>query len=181
MQFHIETENLILREFRLTDAEDFFKMDSLPEVHRYLGNTPVQSIDQVIHTIEFIQSQYASFRIGRWAAIEKSSGNFIGWSGLKYVTELTNNRTGFYDVGYRLHPNYWGKGYATQSAMAVLTYGFKNLPLDEVIGTCNIHNKASRRVLEKCGLKFVENFMWKTIPCDWLSISKSDWLYKKQE
>ena len=72
-------------------------------------------------------------------------------------------------------PQYWGKGYATESATAALEYAFNKMKLKEVIGTCHEKNKASRKVLEKCGLKFVEKFLWKNITCDWLKMTKEEW------
>jgi RimJ/RimL family protein N-acetyltransferase len=150
-------------------------MDSDPEVHKYLGNQPVQNMAHIEHAFQAIQQQYAKNRIGRWATIEKSTGNFIGWSGLKFITEEWDNHINFYDVGYRLNKKYWGKGYATESAKAALEYGFNTMQLEEIIGTANVENKASRKALEKCGLQFVAQFMWKDIKCDWLKITKEIW------
>ncbi len=175
MKFLIETERLILRDLQETDDKGMFELDSNPVVHRYLGNKPITSIEQARNVIAGIRNQYADNGIGRWAAIEKSSGNFIGWSGLKFITTIENNRTHFHDVGYRFIPKYWGKGYATESAKAALQYGFNTLKLEEIIGTCHEENKASRRALEKCGLQFVEKFMHEDINCDWLRISKQEW------
>jgi [ribosomal protein S5]-alanine N-acetyltransferase len=171
----LETARLILREFQPDDAESMFELDSDPRVHTYLGNNPVTTLQQSKDVIAGILKQYTDNGIGRWAAIEKSSGNFIGWSGLKFITETENNHINFYDVGYRLMPKFWGKGYATESAKAALDYGFNAMKLSEIIGTAHEENKASRRALEKCGLTFVEKFYWKHIPCDWLKISKAEW------
>lgn len=175
MKIFAETERLILREFLDTDAEAFFTMDSDPEVHRYLGNKPVKSIEEIRTAIQFIHQQYLDYGIGRWAAIEKVSGNFIGWSGLKFVTDVENNHCNYYDVGYRLDKKYWNKGYATESAKAALEYGFVQLNVTEIIGSAHVDNIRSRRALEKCGLTFVEKFEWRSIPCDWLKITKEEW------
>ena len=172
----IETERLILRELQLSDAEAMFELDSNPEVHKYLGNNPIYTIEQAINVINMIRKQYAENGIGRWATIEKSTGNFIGWRGLKFIQEYDNNHINFHDVGYRLMPKYWGKGYATESAKAALKYGFTQMNLNEIIGSANVENKASRNALEKCGLKFVEQFMWHDIKCDWLKITREEWL-----
>lgn len=182
MKFYIETERLILREFRPNDLEDFYEMDSKPEVHIYLGNKPATSIDQSKEMIANIRQQYTDNGIGRWAVIEKESGDFIGWSGLKFIKEYENNHINFYDVGYRLHPKYWGKGYATESTKAALVYGFNELKLSDIYGIANIDNKASRNALEKCGLKFIEKFdfpMW-NVQCDWLKITKEEWLQQNK-
>jgi [ribosomal protein S5]-alanine N-acetyltransferase len=82
MRFHIETKRLILRELQINDLKAWFEMDSDPAVHKYLGNQPVKKMDQIETAFISIQQQYVENGIGRWATIEKSSGNFIGWSGL---------------------------------------------------------------------------------------------------
>lgn len=177
MKFYIETERLILRDLQTNDRAAMYRLDSDPKVHRFLGNQPISSMEEVDEVIEKIQWQYAQFGIGRWAAIEKKSGEFIGWTGLKFITEEENNRSHFYDVGYRLLPNFWGQGFATESAKAALQYGFQTMNLEEIIGTCHEENLASRRALEKCGLTFVEKFIYKNqLPCDWLCISRSEWM-----
>lgn len=175
MHFHIETERLILRELRPEDAAGMFALNSDPLVLKYLGEKLLTSIEQAQDVIANIRQQYADHGIGRWAAIEKSSGEFIGWSGLKFITAVENNRTLFHDVGYRLLSHHWGKGYASESGKAALEYGFRTMQLQEIIGMCNEENLGSRRALEKCGLTFVEKFMWKDIRCDWLKITKEEW------
>jgi len=175
MKFNIETERLILREFRPEDAEGIFRLDSDPRVMLYLGNKTISGMNEAEDIVAGVRKQYEDHGIGRWVVMERSSGNFIGWSGLKFITYTENNQTNFHDVGYRLLPGYWGRGYATESARAALEYGFKTMGLHEIIGMCDEKNLASRRALEKCGLKFVEKFNHKNIICDWLSIKNDDW------
>lgn len=175
MHFHIETDRLLLRELRPSDDEGMFALDSNPEVLRYFNIPVITSIEQAREAIARVRKQYTDYGIGRWAAIEKSSGEFIGWSGLKFMDDPRNGNGNYYDVGYRLIPRYWGKGYATESAKAALEYGFTKMQLDEIIGTCNEQNLASRRALEKCGLTFVRKFQLDALTCDWLKITKGDW------
>jgi ribosomal-protein-alanine N-acetyltransferase len=174
----IETERLIIRELLPEDAPAFFAMDSLPEVHRYLGNTPVTSIEQIHDVIQFVRKQYNDNGIGRWAMIEKSSGIFIGWCGLKLITEELNNHINFLDAGYRLHPDAWGKGYATEGTTASLSYAFTELNARVVYATAHFENTASRRVLEKCGLRVTAQFEHEVALCDWLEITREQWLKK---
>lgn len=179
MKIFAETDRLILRELLHTDAEDFFELDSDPAVHIYLGNNPIKSKEEAEDLIAKIRKQYIDYGIGRWAAIEKSSGKFIGWSGLKFINIPENGHVNFYDVGYRLIPRFWNKGYATESAMAAIKYGFEAIGMEEIIGTANVENKASRKALEKCGLQYVETFVMRGIDCDWLKITKEDYLNSK--
>ncbi|WP_338357829.1 GNAT family N-acetyltransferase [Yeosuana marina] len=159
MKFHIETERLLLRELRVTDLEGMFELDSNPEVHKYLGNKPVKTKDESLKMIESVISQYQERGIGRWATIEKSSGEFIGWSGLRLNNEYNmNGFTEYYDVGYRLIPKYWGKGYATESGKAAIDYAFNVLKLSTLYATTEIGNQASHNALLKIGLNYIEDF-----------------------
>src|SRR4051812_29243148 len=122
MKIIIETERLILREILPTDIDGFFELDCDPEVHRYLGNKPVKEKEQIIDVIKSIRQQYLDNGIGRWAIMHKQTGSFIGWAGLKFVTELINNHVNYYDLGYRLIKKYWAQGIATETATASLSY-----------------------------------------------------------
>lgn len=173
MQFYIETERLILRDMLPEDDKGMFELDSDPLVHTYLGNNPITTIEQAQHNIAYINEQYIANGIGRWAVIEKQSGDFIGWGGIKYVNDRTyNNQTNYYDVGYRLIPRYWGKGYATEIARKSLEYAFDTMQLPIVIGTAHIDNIGSRKALEKAGLQFVEYFKEGDMDLVWYRIDK---------
>lgn len=159
MKFHLETDRLILRDIRESDLNDMFNLDSNPDVNKYLGNKPVKTKDESKKIIESVIEQYQERGIGRWAAIEKVTGNFIGWSGLRLNTEYNmNGFTKYYDVGYRLIPRYWGKGYATESGKVAVDYVFNTMNIPELYATTEIRNIASHKVLLKLGLKHVEDF-----------------------
>lgn len=128
-----------------------FEMDRDPEVHRFLGNEPVKSVERIQEIILFIQKQYADYGIGRWAVEEKSTGHFVGWSGLKWITEETNGRSHFHDLGYRFLRSAWGKGFATESARAAMLYGFDVLGIEELFASADPGNVASLHVLDKLG------------------------------
>lgn len=120
--------------------------------------------------IEFIRKQYITNGIGRWAVTLKSTGEFLGWSGLKLITEPINSHINYYDVGYRFIKEYWGKGYATESAKAAIDFGFEVLKAPEIIGIADIKNLESIRVLEKLGLKKITIFDYDGAPHHWMSI-----------
>lgn len=175
MKIFIETERLVLREILPTDENGLFELDSNPNVHTFLGNNPVDNIEQIREVIAMIRKQYIDNGIGRWAIIDKNTNDFIGWTGLKFVTETTNNQIKFYDLGYRLIEKYWGKGIATETTKATLKYAFNQLNLTEVYGMCDVGNIASKNVLEKTGLKFIETFDLDGIEHNWFKITKDEW------
>lgn len=180
MKIFIETERLILREILPIDEKGLFELDSNPNVHTYLGNNPVENIDQIREVIKMIRQQYIDNGIGRWAIIDKQTNDFIGWTGLKFETETINNHRQYYDLGYRLIEKYWGKGIATEATKATLKYAFDELNLTEIYAICDIGNIASKNVLEKSGLKIIETFELDGIKHLWFRISKDEWteIYK---
>ncbi len=178
MQFYLETDRLIMRDVLETDVDGMFELDSNPLVHKYLGNNPIKTKDKAEKIIQFIQKQYKELGIGRFAAIEKSTGEFIGWSGLKFNTgdkEALNGRTDFYDVGYRFIPRYWGKGYATESSLAILDFGFNKLNIDTICGAAEKDNMASNKILQNIGLNFVNEFIYEQVACNWYELNNDDY------
>lgn len=168
----IETQRLILRKFEKSDLEGMFQLHSHPEVHVFLGNQTISKKDEAAGLILHIQKQYEKNGVARWACIEKSSGKFMGWCGLKFVTEIENNQSHFHDIGYRFLPEFWNQGFAKEAAKPCVEYGFNVLNLSKIIGTCHINNIASKKVLEHCGLKEMGLFTWENLPCRWMEIYK---------
>ncbi|GGH18990.1 N-acetyltransferase [Sphingobacterium alkalisoli] len=175
MKIYAETERLILREIVPTDIDGMFELDSDPEVHKYLGNNPIKDKGQVAAIIDFIRKQYFEHGIGRWAVIEKQKNEFMGWAGLKYITEETNGHRDYYDLGYRLIRRYWGKGFATEAAIASLDYGFKELGLDEMYAIADCQNNGSNKILTKVGFAFIEVFDLDAVNCNWYRIDKQSY------
>lgn len=159
MKFYIPTERIILREIRDEDLEGMFELDSNPNVHRYLGNKPIHSLDDAQKIIDSVKTQYLERGIGRWAMINKETNEFMGWSGIRLNTEYNmNGHTRYYDIGYRIIERFWGKGYATESGKAALDYAFQTMNLPEVFATTEINNAASHNALLKIGLDYIEDF-----------------------
>jgi ribosomal-protein-alanine N-acetyltransferase len=179
MKIFVETERLILREILPTDIDGMFALDSDPEVHKYLGNKTVTNKEQIVELINFIRQQYVDHGIGRWAIIDKRTNEFIGWTGLKFVTALTNDHKNYYDLGYRLIKKYWGKGIATETAHASLEYAFSILNIDEIYAAASIENEGSNKILNKIGMNFIETFYYEDIKCNWYKMDKSDYKNKK--
>lgn len=172
MKIFAETERLILRELLPSDLDGMFELDSDPEVHKYLGNKIVTDKNKIVEIINFVRQQYVNNGIGRWAVIDKGSNDFVGWCGLKYVTEPTNGYKNYYDLGYRLKRKYWGQGIATETALVSLNYAFNELKVNEVYAAASCDNMASNKVLQKVGMTFVETFFYEDIKCNWYKIDQ---------
>ena len=152
MKTILETDRCYLRELSVTDADDFFELNNDPEVIKYTGDVAFQNRMEALSFLENYE-QYQQFGYGRWAVIEKQSGAFLGWCGLKFSPDL--NET---DLGFRFFRRYWNQGYATETAKACIDYGFNQLQLKKIVGRAMEANTASIKVLEKVGMTFVGKF-----------------------
>ncbi|MEQ3662197.1 MAG: GNAT family N-acetyltransferase, partial [Flavobacterium sp.] len=87
------------------------------------------------------------------------TGELIGWTGIKFVNDhIENGNTNFYDYGYRLNEKFWNKGFATEASKAWLEHGFNQMNIDKMNAYTHAENGASNHVLEKVGMKFMENY-----------------------
>lgn len=170
MNILIETNRLILREIIASDFEAMFELDSNPNVNKYLGNNPLKSIEESQKIIENIRKQYQENGIGRFAIILKETNEFIGWSGIKFITEIDNNHINFYEIGYRLKEKHWGKGYGFESAKAWLDYGFRKMNIPIMYASAHKENAASIKILHKIGMKIISEYDWNGIPCYWFEL-----------
>ena len=151
MQLVFQTPRLLLRQFTLADAPLVFELNSDPEILKYLHEPIIRSVEhaeEIIRTI--ILPQYEN-NLGRWAVHLKDNNEFIGWCGLKHLSE--NDEI---DIGYRFKKSSWGKGYATEAARHTIDYGFHELKLPIITGRAHIENIASIKVLENIGMQFIK-------------------------
>ncbi|MNK62700.1 anhydro-N-acetylmuramic acid kinase [compost metagenome] len=148
----LKTKRLLLRELNPDDAENFYKLNLNPNVIKYTGNSAFKDIDEAKEFLENYQD-YKLNGFGRWAVIEKSNHEFLGWCGLKYDQNLDET-----DIGFRFFEEHWNKGFATESAQACIDYGFENLNIKTIVGRAMSKNVASIKVLEKIGLSFDKEF-----------------------
>lgn len=157
MQVYLETERLLLRQFTPADVDNLVELDSDPAVMRYLnGGTPTPR-DVIERDIlpRFLRSYARGDGFGRWAAIEKATGAFLGWFSFQPHDDAHPDDV---ELGYRLRKAAWGRGYATEGARALIRKGFTELGVRRVYATTYQDNLASRRVMEKAGLTFVRAY-----------------------
>lgn len=158
------------------DVKGYFSMDKQLTVHQYLGNNPMTSIDQAEKAISSLIQQHKDNGIARWAVISKEDDQFIGWSGLKYEISPFDSSQRYYDIGYRLHPAYWGKRIAKESAIAALDYGFNKMNLSEISAAAHQANGASNHILSSIGLLRIKSFEYYNLPCYWYTLNREKFL-----
>lgn len=148
----LETERTLLRNLVEEDAENLFELNLDPEVLKYTGDHPFQSIAEAKLFLEQYD-QYSKYGVGRLAVVNKKTDTFIGWCGLKFSPDSNE-----YDIGFRFSKEYWNKGYATETAKKCLEYGFNELKIEIILGRAMTANKASIKVLENLEMTFKQYF-----------------------
>ena len=149
----LETENLVLRPFKDEDVDDYFGVLDSPEVRRWLHLPESLDRSDAWQQMAWFLGQWELRGTGNWALEEKKSGQFVGRAGL--------NRPERHDwpgveVGWTLHPDYWGRGYATEAGAAAVRYGFDELEVDKLFSCILPENYKSQTVAKRLGFEFLE-------------------------
>lgn len=158
---YIETERLVLRDWKEEDLALFVEMNQDPEVMEYFLKSLTAE-----ETMEFygrIRNEFINRGYGLYAVEEKGCGFFIGYIGLHY-TAFESDFTPCVEIGWRLRRNAWGKGYATEGARACLNYAFEVLHLPEVYSFTSVPNRRSEQVMQNIGLQKVKEFDHPLVP-----------------
>ena len=146
----IETDRLILRKLTLDDAEFILDLLNQPSFIQFIGDRGVRTLEDARdYLAKRLIDSYERFGFGLYLTLIKESDIPIGICGLVKRETLKD-----VDVGFAFLPEYWSKGYAFESASAVLAYGRNNLRLQQIVGITTPDNHGSIRVLEKMGFRF---------------------------
>jgi RimJ/RimL family protein N-acetyltransferase len=147
---HLETERLILRDWEPEDLKPFAAMNQDPIVTEFL--IPLTE-EQAAERIQHYQKHIQEYGFGFFACELKEAKQFIGFIGLAVShPDFKTTFSPFVEIGWRLAKEYWGNGYATEGAKALLHKGFTDYALDEIVSFTVRENIRSRRVMEKIGL-----------------------------
>ncbi len=182
MSRFLETERIHLEAFGEDDADLLFDLDSDPEVMRYLTGGVPSTREEVAEALQRILALYQKHagKFGLWKAKEKATSRFIGWFILR-PSHTDPENTKRIEIGYRLKREFWGNGYATEVSRALVSKAFDELAVEEVFATSMKDHAASQKVMTKCGLSFVREFMYdeppgpSTLDVEF-SLSRSDYL-----
>ena len=168
----IETARLYLRRLQATDLDEYYqRIYADPDVMRTLPPFgPISRADFETRVPTFMVEPWAVHSFGPWAVIHKPDHQFIGHCGLRYWPGSSD-----VEVLYALARQYWGKGLATEGARASLHYGFEHLKLERIMAAALVDNHASRRVLEKIGLRYDKAFQFHGLAVAGYSLSRADY------
>lgn len=153
--YEFTSERLGFRTWKTSDFPKLLEMNTHQEVMRYFPT--IQTAIQCREFIERMETHYRQHGYCYFAVEELATEEFIGFIGLSLQTyDIDFNPST--DIGWRLLPNYWGKGYATEGAKACLNYGFKELNLKEIVSVAPTINLPSLAVMKKIGMVKVKDF-----------------------
>ena len=144
----IETERTILRPFQEADAKDLYAYAKDPRVGPIAGWKPHGSVEE---SLRIIQTVFAAPHV--FAVVDRESGRVIGSAG--FVSRTQESGSPSDEIGYALAPDWWGRGLMPEVVEALVRYGFEALDLGAIWCSHYEENRRSRRVIEKCGFRYV--------------------------
>lgn len=169
----IDTARLQLRQYTLDDLDDLAQILSNPKVMRYSPRGPIPQ-DKVIQVtqeiLEFFVKHWQQHGFGVWAVLDKQLDRLIGHCGLNFLPNSPE-----VEVLYRFDQNYWNKGIATEATKASLRYGFETVKLERIVAITAPEHTASRRVMEKAGLKYEKDAHFYNLDVVYYAISRAMW------
>lgn len=167
---HFETERLILRPFENVDLDAIVQMRADPEFMRYIK--PTETLQQSTSWMQLVSRYWQTDNYGFWAVVLKESGATIGWSGTWSLPETKDK-----EIGFAIAQPFWGEGLATEAAHIALCYSFENRYALKTVAVAMPENFASRRVMEKLGMKLENERYFKSygLKLVYYSITKEEY------
>lgn len=163
----IKTSRLLLRHFTHNDADALYRLYSQPELFKYMSNQKPLLRKETGAFINALALNWKQYHFGVWAVVDKKHKKVIGHCGLKFL-EYTEE----VQIGYLLAKSYWGRGLATEAAEAALRFGFETAKLERIVAIAKHENIASRRVMEKLGMKYEKDAYYYNNDVVYYSITK---------
>jgi ribosomal-protein-alanine N-acetyltransferase len=147
----LHTAHLYLRPLLAADAQSLHRIYQSEGVLHYFPNPIPPPLEVIQKFLTGQQTHWEKHGYGDWGILPTRARAIIGWAGLQYLPELDET-----EVGFLLDRPYWGRGYATEAAQASLQFGFAHFNLDHIIALIHPKNLASQRVIEKCGMTYMD-------------------------
>ena len=146
----LQTQRLLLRPMRVSDTDDMYEYAKDPEVTRYLLWRPHTCREYTRSYLEYLAGRYRLGAHYEWAMIHRESGRMIGTCGFASI-DCPNACA---ELGYVLNPDFRGQGLVVEAARCVMDFAFNTLSLHRIEARYMIENLASRRVMDKLGMRF---------------------------
>lgn len=151
--FRIETERLILRRWLDADRAPFAAINADPRVMEHFPAMLAAAESNAL--VDRIEANFERDGFGLWAVERRDSGAFIGFVGLaapRFTAHFTRPESPAIEIGWRLAPDAWGNGFASEAALAVLRFAFDVLHIEEIVSFTAQQNQRSQAVMRRIGM-----------------------------
>jgi RimJ/RimL family protein N-acetyltransferase len=147
MNIIVETERLIIREFEENDILSLYKIESDPRIIEFIPWSKLSTLNDCRKQIKKYISNYNKFKLNTWAVVLKESDEVIGITQLIYSNKIKG-----VEIGTKILPEYWSKGYASELSKSVVHYGLYDLEIDEITAVTDINNAGAIKSLINMGM-----------------------------
>ena len=176
------TKRLRLEPFAEHHLDDLNQMNQRPEVMRYVGGE-TETREQTAAVIARVKRSWAIFGTSWWAFVEQHSGKAVGAGCIQHLrrdekipSDLESLRSNPLEIGWRLHPDFWGQGLASEAALVMASYAFTNLKAAELLAVRHPDNLNSARVMDRLGMQYRGIEQWYGTSVATHLISRAKWL-----
>ncbi len=166
----LETARLRLEPWAPAHLDGLDIMGSDPEVMRFLGG--VVTREQTASAIERQTQRWAANGFGWWAFLERAGGALVGAGCIQHLAHGQGNPL---EIGWRLRPDRWGQGLASEAARAMAGFAFDRLHIPILTAVAVPENTASRRVMERLGMRYRGIESWYDMDCATYEITAAEW------
>ncbi len=147
MNIIAETDRLIIREFDENDVMSLYKIESDHRIIKYIPWNRLSSLKECKRQINKYISGYQRNMLNSWAVVVKETNEVIGITQLIYSAKIRG-----VEIGTKIHPDYWSKGYASELTRAVVNYGLYELGIDEITAVTDVNNAGAIKSLINMGM-----------------------------
>lgn len=147
MNIIVETERLIIREFEENDILSLYKIESDPRIIEFIPWSKLSTLNDCRKQIKKYINNYNKFKLNTWAVVLKESDEVIGITQLIYSNKIKG-----VEIGTKILPEYWSKGYASELSKSVVHYGLYDLEIDEITAVTDINNAGAIKSLINMGM-----------------------------
>lgn len=173
----LTTERLRLEPIDDDHFDGLQAMNRLPEVMRFISGQP-ETPEQTRNMIALVKGRWAEYGFSWWAFIERASGRLVGAGCIQYLGRDPANP---HEIGWRLAPDCWGKGLASEAARAMAAFAFESLDAPTLVAVCLPENAASSRVMETLGMHYRGLETWYERPHAVFEMTRARWQARKED
>lgn len=177
----LHTARLRLEPFEERHLDGLHAMNRLPEVMEYISGVP-ETREQTAASIARVQRCWAAWGTSWWAFVDVGSGRVVGAGAIQYlrgsaepVEDLGSLVGNPLEIGWRLHPDVWRQGLATEAAQRMAAFAFERFPIQELVAVRHPDNTASGRVMDRLGMRFRGMETWYGRSVATHVVSRQEW------